>query len=248
MVGYGEVGSALGNIIKRDDVKIFDPIKGYESKCECPEVTNICFPFTAGDNSAKMDVIKEWCAKSEVVIVHSTVPIGTCARIGQHNLVYSPVRGRHVTLSQALRTFTKYIAGHNDKAVAKAKSFLESFGMHVECWADYKSLEAAKIFSTTYFGTLIRFMKLTHEFCRSNDLDFDLLYRQWNESYNEGYKAMGDNNVVRPVLTPTPGSIGGHCVVQNCEFIPDFLPAQEIMDFQEIEIEIAAFGKENERR
>jgi len=43
----------------------------------------------------------------------------------------------------------------------------------------------------------------------------------WNKQYNDGYTKLGKSNVVRPVLTPPSGKIGGHCVSQNFELLPE---------------------------
>ena len=41
------------------------------------------------------------------------------------------------------------------------------------------------------------------------------VYTWANETYNQGYKELGKENVIRPVLFPPKGEIGGHCVVPN---------------------------------
>ena len=56
----------------------------------------------------------------------------------------------------------------------------------------------------------------------------------FNTSYNEGYKKLGKNNVVRPVLYPTE-KIGGHCVVPNAKILKDYMNTKTIQSILEYE-------------
>ena len=61
---------------------------------------------------------------------------------------------------------------------------------------------------------------------KKNKIDFGEAYTQWNETYNQGYKKLGMNYVIRPVLKHIPGKIGGHCIIANCETLKKSLPNQ----------------------
>jgi len=50
-------------------------------------------------------------------------------------------------------------------------------------------------------------------------LDFGDVYTVPNQDYNKGYTKLGLERVVRPVLKYVPGSIGGHCLIPNCELL-----------------------------
>ena len=60
--------------------------------------------------------------------------------------------------------------------------------------------------------------------CKKNKIDFGEAYTQWNETYNQGYKKLGMNYVIRPVLKHIPGKIGGHCIISNCEILKKSVP------------------------
>ena len=54
---------------------------------------------------------------------------------------------------------------------------------------------------------------------KKNKIDFGEAYTQWNETYNQGYKKLGMNYVIRPVLKHIPGKIGGQRVISNCRIL-----------------------------
>jgi len=235
IVGCGEVGSAIRAVASKIYlVKVFDPAKGVTEEWESPSIAHVCIPFTYKAKKAFIKNLRHWCDIADVVILHSTVPVGTCDEIDRANLVYSPVRGRHENhgLAAGVRTFTKYVASRDKQAASAAIKFLQSLSVTVKKFPDYATLEAAKIFSTTYYGMCIRFAKLYKEYCDTHGLDFEQAYTEWNESYNKGYKELDESHFVRPVLKATPGAIGGHCIAQNLEFIPDFIIAREIKEYQ----------------
>ena len=87
-------------------------------------------------------------------------------------------------------------------------------------YQNWKNGELAKLLDTTYYGYNILFAKYVNEMCQENDLDFDNVYTKPNKTYNSGYTELGKTNVIRPVLTPPDGEIGGHCVTQNFKLLP----------------------------
>ncbi|MBU1992062.1 hypothetical protein KKC67_03590, partial [Patescibacteria group bacterium] len=61
----------------------------------------------------------------------------------------------------------------------------------------------------------IAYHNYADKLCIQHNLDFEKVMTRFNETYNEGYTKLGKKNVVRPVLTPSNGAIGGHCIVNN---------------------------------
>ncbi len=100
---------------------------------------------------------------------------------------------------------------------------LERMGIVVEDGGGSRDTEMAKIMSTTYYGWNIIFEKEMKKLCDREGLDFEKVYSDWNETYNEGYRKLGMGHVVRPVLEDMPGKIGGHCITPNCKLIDTFL-------------------------
>jgi len=62
---------------------------------------------------------------------------------------------------------------------------------------------------------------VVNELCDEYNLDYHRVYTWPNATYNMGYKELGMDNVIRPVLTPPDGRISGHCIVPNFHLLPD---------------------------
>jgi len=226
ILGFGEVGKALQKVLK---CNAHDPnIIGVRPD----DITGENFPFywVEGDYSdEKFDVMHvsfpyfdgfvEEVSKYQqrfqpsLTIIHSSVPIGTSAKCGA---VHSPIRGVHPNLELGMRTFTKYFGG--EKANEAAKIF-EELGIKTHTTDRAENTEAGKLWDTTQYGLAILLERYIWDFCEKNNLDFNIVYTEFNQSYNEGYQKLGRPEVARPHLKHMPGQIGGHCVRQNAHLL-----------------------------
>lgn len=215
VIGAGEVGQAIYEVLKghyKADIRdVEDGLKGPY------DVLHIAYPPVLGFVDITKRYIKKY--KSELVIVHSTVPVGTTSKIGK-NAVHSPIRGIHPHLAEGIKTFVKYFAGEKAE---EASAYFKKIRVPVKTFKKPETTELAKILDTTYYGWNIIFAKEVARICEEEGLDFDDVYTTPNKDYNEGYMKLGKENVVRPVLKATPGKIGGHCVVPNCDLLDDWL-------------------------
>lgn len=226
IVGLGEVGEAIKNIEEKakNNVSVFevdyvDDVKG------TIDVMHICIPFSKTFHSEVVNYIKSY--KPKLTIIHSTVGIGTTDKIFEevkseegYYIVHSPIRGIHPNLTNSILLFDKYIGG--DKySVSKAYTHLKSIGITPIKLGCTKTTELAKILSTTYYGWNILFAKEVEKLCINYGLDFKKVYTEPNKMYNEGYTKLGMGHVVRPVLEPPKGRIGGHCITKNIELLPN---------------------------
>lgn len=204
IVGNGQVGSAIAELLKADAIDI-----GEEPNLDAYTHIHICFPYS---DSFK-DSVKKYTSKK--VLIHSTVPIGTSKELG---VTYSPIRGTHPNLYQGIKTFRKYFAGPHGKEFAEIFNRL-GIDAYFDQDKDSDSLEAAKIWDTTQYGVMIALEKYMHDWCKDKSLDFNLIYKAWNETYNDGYSKLGKPEYSRPVLKHMDGPIGGHCVLPNLSFL-----------------------------
>jgi|TARA_R100000501_G_C2628772_1_gene123128 hypothetical protein len=222
IAGNGEVGGSLYRILlwkKNHQVYMID--KEEEVDIKKINVLHICFPY-----SKKFDQqVKEYQAKynPQYTVIHSTVPISTSIKLMAH---HSPLRGVHPVLDKSLWTFKKYLAPKS----TWLKKYFEEAGIEIIEVDNPNDTEAGKLWSTTQYGWSVILEKLIYEFCKENGLNFDIVYRSFNESYNDGYDKMGMKHVRRPVLHHSEGEIGGHCVIPNLELfntpINDFIKVQ----------------------
>ncbi|CAM9206659.1 unnamed protein product [Pylaiella littoralis] len=248
ILGNGEIGSALYKVYQlagyTNNVVVRDPRKGLESSLSGCDTVNVCIPFSGHDRfvEALVDLhLKHGC----VVIIQSTVACGTTDRVQARlpHLVccHSPVRGVHPALAEGLLAFEKYVGVsdaflRDEQVKSNLVRHVRSLGMQpVLCRA--KESELAKIVSTTLYGVNIAAVTDVSRLCEDSGVDFGTVFTRWQTGYNSGYRALGKENVCRPVLTPIPTNpegervIGGHCVLPNCVILRENARDTNLADF-----------------
>lgn len=212
ILGFGEVGKAIAEFYFNPRIKDLtrdDGLKGVE-------VFHVCVPW----NKNFIKIVKKEIKgiKPKLIIIHSTVPVGTTKKIGS-SAVHSPIRGVHPHLHEGIKTFVKYIGADDAKAGEAAKKHLENLGIKTKILSSSLASEALKLWDTTQYGWFIVLNKEIKKWCGKSGLDFDEIYTEANKSYNDGYRKLGREEVVRPYLKYMPGPVGGHCVIQNCRLL-----------------------------
>lgn len=221
IVGLGEIGKPIKQIEEEAGNKIFIFEINNADKPESIDVMHICIPYGKEFEYIVENYIKSYNPK--LTIIHSTVKIGTTKKIQEETeklVVHSPIRGIHPNLYEGIKTFTKYVGG-DDESCKEAIKHLKSLELEPIKLGCSKTTELAKILSTTYYGWNILFAKEAQRLCTYYDLDYDKIYSHPNTTYNEGYNKLGKKNVIRPVLIPPINKIGGHCITQNVELLPN---------------------------
>lgn len=207
VIGLGEVGQAIKNIL---DCEGHDPQKEVLAEGEF-DVLHICFPYSEVFQE-KVLGYRETFTPS-LVIIHSTVPLGTSESLGA---VHSPVRGVHPRLEAGIRTFMKYFGGEQAE---EAAALFRKAGIETRVVASAKTSEALKLWDTTMYGWNILLEKEIYDYCQRHQLDFDVIYKHANQTYNDGYERLELPFYKKYILEQVYGPIGGHCVVQNCELL-----------------------------
>lgn len=221
--GYGEVGKAVHGLYrKRKKYKVF--LKDLDRN-EFPkdlDLLHVCIPYNQDFIELVTQNIHDH-AKDALVMIHSTVAVGTTKKIAEHYkfTVHSPVRGVHPNLLKGLKTFIKYVGSEDAGAGRISTEHLEDLG--VQAMAVYKSgtTELLKLLDTTYYGLAIAFHDYAAKLCEQLGLNFDVVMTHANNSYNAGYYQLGKPEVLRPILYPPEGPIGGHCVVPNAKILKE---------------------------
>lgn len=212
ILGYGEIGKAVAKFYKNPFIK---DLKRNDGLTEI-DVLHVCIPWSEKFINIVRKAIKESGAK--LTIIHSTVIPGTTKKIGGA-VVHSPVRGVHPDLYGGIKTFVKYIGADNKVAGQVAKKHLETLGITTKLVNSSKITEALKLWDTTQYGLFIVLNKEIKVWCDENGVDFETVYTDANKTYNQGYKKLGRDEVVRPYLKYMPGKIGGHCVIPNAQLL-----------------------------
>lgn len=215
IIGSGEVGRALYNVLKKH-YRVF--IRDKDDKLEDKfDILHICYPSIKNFVKISKDYIKKY--KPSLVIIHSTIPVGTTKKIASF-AVHSPIRGIHPHLEKGIKTFVKYFGGKKAKEAAKIFS---KIGIKTLAFKKPEITELIKILDTTYYGWNIIFNKEVKKICDKYKLDFNEVYTIPNKDYNNGYKKLGMLHVIRPVLKYMPGKIGGHCIISNCHLLNSWI-------------------------
>jgi UDP-N-acetyl-D-mannosaminuronate dehydrogenase len=228
IIGNGEIGKSLKQVEEEAGNKVYmrdvNPWGWQSNDTDEYDVCHVAIPYKSS-NQFIADVHKHMLSYSAgITIINSTVEVGTTRKLievtGNAYIVHSFVRGVHPNLAEGIKTFTKYVGGKHSFATAIACEHFNSLDITIEPVVAEES-EMAKLLSTTYYGWNILFAKMVNELCEDHDLSYNVVYKIANETYNSGYKSLGMDNVIRPVLTPPEGRLGGHCVTPNFHLLPD---------------------------
>jgi hypothetical protein len=221
ILGYGEIGSSIDKLFHpRDKVLVED--KNLNSRIgEQVEILHVCIPYSKDF----IDIVAE-CTdriKPELTIIHSTVKVGTTKELFDNgiNVVHSPVRGMHPNLTESLRVFTKFIGSDDLELGLKALNHFKELDITVAMLKSSSATELGKLLDTTYYGVCISFHSYANELCEEVGVPVEDVMGLFNTTYNQGYTKMNVTNVVRPVLYPPKGKIGGHCVVPNAKLLQE---------------------------
>ncbi len=156
-----------------------------------------------------------------LVIIHSTVPVGTTAKLNKYKniFVHSPVRGIHPHLYKSIKTFVKFIGFDDWRTKVMAKKHFNKIHLKTIAIFDSRNTEAMKIWDTTIYGVNIALEKEIYRYCQGRKLDFFTVYTLPNITYNKGYQQLKRAHFTKYILEHQPGKIGGHCVLNNLQFL-----------------------------
>jgi uncharacterized protein YlzI (FlbEa/FlbD family) len=204
IIGAGEIGKSLYNVLNK---KYETYIKDTEPlDLEGVKVMHIAIPYS----DKFVEIVKEYqvAYKPIFTIIHSTVPMGVTRELDAFN---SPVRGIHPHLEKSLKTFVKYLAPHNELLV----KYFKDAGIKIKTVDKPETTEAMKLWCTTQYGINVIVEKEIKKYCEENDVDFNIVYKDCNETYNKGYEKLGFPKFKKYTLDHMDGECGGHCIQNN---------------------------------
>lgn len=206
IIGAGEVGTALAKVLSGAHLRDIEPTGPDQA-----DVLHVCLRWS--DDFTRVVKRYEQQYLAELVIVHSTVPAGTC---DQHGWVHSPIRGRHPDLEEGIRRFVKHFGG---LGADEAAEIFEDVGVRTHVTDLAVTTESGKLWELVQYGVQVAVEKAIYAECERTGADFDTAYTEFARTYNDGYADLGYHQFIRPVLAHVPGPIGGHCVVQNAAML-----------------------------
>lgn len=226
LLGYGEIGQALHKVYQASGlphvvlVKDLDRDDGLFDL----DVLNVAIPYNDSFDFVEAVVKVAKTSSAKTVIVHSTVPVGTTRSLKERlglsaKVAHSPCRGVHPNLYEGIMTFVKFIGTPLRSDAPDVESHLQSLKISTHICKNSETSELAKLLDTSYYGICIAYHGEAQRACQQFDADFEDVMTVYNQTYNTGYTTLKKSNVIRPVLTPPQGGIGGHCVVQNADLL-----------------------------
>lgn len=223
VIGRGEVGHAVACLLaERFDVDSLDKGEGLPARRY--QFIHVCFPWGLQFYRQVLDYLGALADPNGCIcVIHSTVPLGTTRGIQQDTqvpLVHSPVRGKHPNLLESLKRFVKFFGG---VCAPQAAGPFEDCGVACYYQANTNDTEALKLWDTTIYGLNIVLEKAIWEYCRQHGLDYNVVYRMANITYNDGYCQMDHPEFSKYVLRHQDGPIGGHCVVPNARLLQHWI-------------------------
>jgi len=214
IIGAGSIGQALGKILKtKYDIDIFDiKNKGiYENKYR---VMHICFPY----NNNFVKEVKRYLKlfKPKVIIIHSTIKVGTTQKIIKETrlktIVHSPIRGQHNNLAYSIKLFSKFIGVDNPNYKFENRNlyrflqkYFQKIDIHTVIYKDSRSTELSKMLCLFQYGMHNIVANEAQNICNKFKLDYNKVVLFWNETYNQGYDTLRlePKDYHRPLLIPS---------------------------------------------
>jgi len=204
VIGLGEIGRPLMDVLSRAHrVEGIDlPPRDVAGPIQ---FLHVCYPGDIADFAGET---ARYVRRFEpaVVVIHSTVPVGTTRAVQAAvsvPAVHSPVRGKHTRMADELLRYVKFIGGTDAAALAQTETHFECAGMKTRRLPSPEATELAKLTETTYLGLLIAFAQ-----------DVDRMARATGVPYAEVASFYEEISYLPPV-SYFPGIIGGHCVMPN---------------------------------
>ncbi len=215
VLGLGEVGRPLLAVLQR-----VHPVEGVDLPARDVrarvDLMHVCYPFGI-DDFAGVTAGYTSRYRPEVVVIHTTVPVGT-TRVMQDAVgvpvVHSPVRGKHARMERELLHYTKFVGAVDVEAAARVEAYFAQAGMRTRRLASPEATELAKLAETTYLGLLIAYAQ-----------DVDRMAREIGAPYDE-IAAFFEEIAYLPPVRYFPGVIGGHCVMPNVALLRRIRPSR----------------------
>lgn len=234
IIGMGEVGKAHFNVLK----------KAYHGQIFCKDIEdtiysdygNIYHPNGKGfdlmlvatqcdpENMDKfIDMVESYCVQfmPRVIDVLTTTPCGTVEQIeerlrGEIKICRSSIRGMHPNLDKFLYDIPKHIGG---PAKDELKAYYEGAGITCITHEKARAVELFHALNNFIYGVNVMAADECAQYCRDNGVDY-MEFLEYRKTNNSGFLKAGYPSKISPVLYPSGGHVGGHCVTYAPTTIP----------------------------
>jgi hypothetical protein len=213
IIGNGQIGSALKEIFSKHHETYVRDIGPFDFDASGLEILHIAYPYSDKFIDATLAYIQTY--KPFLTIIHSSVAIGTTAKLGP-GVVHSPERGRYPNLAYEMKRYVKYIGSDNWNDCKKAMEFFSACEWPTKVLNSSSATEAFKLISNVHMGVEVCWKNEVIGMLSQIDVKMND-YEEWEDSYNAGYFAMNQTQLMRPRMNFGP--IGGHCIIPCTEIL-----------------------------
>jgi len=242
IIGHGEEGKRIGEILRqgypndtywRDIENMEYSYNGNESTYYHKpdfEVLHICYIYNKEFIHSVAEYIKQY--KPKLVVIWSSIGPMACENIqkivgGVVNIVHCPLFILELAIPDSVRACDQMMGYDTIKAKEMGIGYLRQC-FKVLPVKGTRTVALGKILSTTQYALMVAFNQEMERFCKEIGADYNITVREVTRLYNKGYKKLGLDQYLRPLLFP--GIIGGHCQMENAEtlkllFKSDFFDA-----------------------
>lgn len=222
IIGAGQIGTALKEVLSpHHDVYLRDVEPLFLADIE---VLQICYPDHDGFEETTREYIRFY--KPTLTIINSSIRVGMTKKCG-NDVVYSPVRGRHPNLIKEMKSFRKFVSSHNQGKALEATFYFEKANWPCLISKSPENLEFMKVMSNVHMGLEVAWRQEVQRMMDVLGID-PSEYEAWEKTYRDGYLAVQDFNLIRPIMNPDP--IGGHCILPCIELLKERCPST-LLDF-----------------
>ena len=219
IIGYGEIGKAVGDFF---DIPDFIDLNQSRRSQMHYDYMHVAIPWSKTFVQDVSQYIYE--IEPQLTIVHSTIPLGTTRKL-MGPKVHFPVRGRHTNLAKGIKDYEAFIGYNSIYEKRIMEEYLDGLGMEVTYCKGYECTEGAKLLSLLQYGMNIEFARYAKEICDRWNISYTQSVKLYTESYNDGI--LEDNpQLVKTILDPPSGEIGGHCVLPAIKILNENDPSK----------------------
>jgi hypothetical protein len=222
IIGMGEVGSALATVLGKSVVWTKD-LADKPLPDASIDVVHVCLNYHGLGHERWKKIAQTYVEQLMPKFVSncSTVAPGTTEDVFREypvKAIHSTTRGLHPNLTTGLLRIVKHVGGPGAETMAREFS---KHGIQCVTHSSSRTTELAHILNNSAYGISLMFADEMAKLCREYGVDYYEAVMKYTETHNRGFRELDHPRLVRSILTPPYGRIGGHCVTQGAELIPD---------------------------
>jgi len=228
IVGYGAVGRGIGSLFP--NAAVYDPALGHATTAEvnASRFAFVCVPTPpAPDGTCDASIVEEtitWL-ESEFIVVRSTVPPGTCARLAASSgkqVIFQPEYGPGETPDHPFADVRSIgwiiLGGPREWAVPVADLYKTAYNSQLEIrQTDWATAELAKYMENAFLATKVAFCNEFYGIAEASGIDYNELRELW----------LMDPRIGRSHtwVHPEDRGFGGKCLPKDLDAIASYARA-----------------------